>query len=212
MDVIMKKQIICDMILFKPLPGSLKESAGQGGPMYVEGIMQRAGSENQNGRVYPKEILEREAKKYMETFVKENRAYGELDHPDSNVVEVKNSSHTVENLWWKGDDLYGRLEILNGVTPAGTIVANILRRGKTLGISSRGLGSTKQIGESTVQVENDFELLCWDFVTNPSTQKAFMGIAEGVNPGATLNGKYLTIDNIVRDIFTDTADIYNIKG
>ena len=180
-----------------PFKSVLKESKSKPGVFEVEGIMQRATSQNQNGRVYKKEILEREAKKYIDEFVKNGNAFGELDHPEKPVVELKNASHIVKDLWWKGDDLMGRVELLN--TPAGNIVKEIIKAGHTIGISSRGTGSVQQTNEGALEVQDDFELVCWDFVSNPSTHGAFM------NPVALQEGKikvskYHGLDSIINDI------------
>ena len=138
----------------------------------MTGVLQRANAKNQNGRVYPKNILEREIDRYKGREIRENRAYGELDHPESSVIELKNTSHIVRDVWWNGDDVVGAVEILN--TPAGKILQELIKAECTVGISSRGMGSVSQLGEDTVAVENDFELICWDFVSNPSTHGAFM--------------------------------------
>lgn len=150
-----------------------------GGSLIVSGVLQRADAKNQNGRVYPRPILERECKKYQENEIAEKRAYGELDHPDSSVINLKNVSHVVREIWWKGDDLCGKVEILN--TPSGNILKELILADLTVGISSRGMGSTKKINEDTDQVEDDFQLVGWDFVSNPSTHGAFMQVTEGVN-------------------------------
>jgi Prohead core protein protease. len=134
--------------------------------------MQRANAKNQNGRVYSPEILKREVKLYTENFVDVGNAYGELDHPESPVVSLQNASHVVKKLWWDGDDLMGKVQLLN--TPAGNIVKEIVKAGHTIGISSRGTGSVTQTNESTLEVQDDFELVCWDFVSNPSTHGAFL--------------------------------------
>ena len=149
--------------------GKVKED--DSGRTIVKGILQRAGAENQNGRVYPREILEREAKKY-ETLIKERRALGELDHPDSSVINLKNVSHNVSEIHWDSDDLVETVEILP--TPSGNILKELLKAGILLGISSRGMGSVVNIGEGKVKVGEDFELIGWDFVSNPSTHGAFM--------------------------------------
>jgi len=128
-------QLLVDVTPFRP---TIKESKSKPGVFEVEGVMQRASAQNQNGRVYKKEILEREAKKYVEEFVKQGNAFGELDHPESPVVSLKNASHIVKELYWKGDDLMGKVELLN--TPAGNIVKEIIKAGHTIGISSRGTG------------------------------------------------------------------------
>jgi hypothetical protein len=159
--------------------------------------MQRAKAQNQNGRVYKKEILERECSKYMKEFVENGNAFGELDHPESPVVSLKNASHIVKELWWKGDDLMGRVELLN--TPAGNIVKEIIKAGHTIGISSRGTGSVQQTNEGTLEVQPDFELVCWDFVSNPSTHGAFMNPVS-LNEGKVKPSKYQNLDSIINDI------------
>lgn len=162
----MSKQLLIETSLFE---GSLSED--KNGVMLVKGILQRAGARNQNGRVYPKPILEREVGKY-DQLIKERRALGELDHPDSSVINLKNVSHNIKEVYWNGDDVMGVVEVLP--TPSGNILKELLRAGILLGISSRGMGSVKQIGEGGVEVQEDFELLGWDFVSNPSTHGAFM--------------------------------------
>jgi hypothetical protein len=159
--------------------------------------MQRAGAKNQNGRIYKREILEEEVKNYVENFVKIGNAYGELDHPESAIVSLKNASHVVKDLWWDGDDLMGKVELLN--TPSGNIVKEILRGGHTIGISSRGTGSVSQTNEGTLMVQDDFELVCWDFVSNPSTQGAFMNPIS-LNEGKQSVGKYDRLDSIINNI------------
>jgi hypothetical protein len=172
------KQLLVDTILFSVTPKQLNESAEQhNGKLIVSGVLQRAESKNQNGRVYPKQILVREVKKYKQHQIKENRALGELDHPDSSVINLKNVCHNVLDVNWQGDDLVGKVEILP--TPSGNILKNLLQAGIRLGISSRGLGSVKEINENTVEVQDDFELIGWDFVSNPSTHGAFMYPAGG---------------------------------
>ena len=187
-------QLLVDITPFKP---TIRESKSRPGVFEVEGVMQRAKAQNQNGRVYKKEILEREANKYMEEFVKNGNAFGELDHPESPVVSLKNASHIVKELWWKGDDLMGRVELLN--TPAGNIVKEIIKAGHTIGISSRGTGSVQQTNEGTLEVQPDFELVCWDFVSNPSTHGAFMNPIS-LNEGKAKVSKYANLDNIINDI------------
>jgi hypothetical protein len=166
------KQLLIDTMVFEVTPTMLQEAQEKHGRLLVSGVLQRANAKNQNGRVYPKNILEREVQKYKGREIKENRAYGELDHPESSVVELKNTSHIVRDVYWKGDDVIGTVEILN--TPVGNILKELIKAGCTVGISSRGMGSVKQIGEDTVAVENDFDLICWDFVSNPSTHGAFL--------------------------------------
>ena len=185
------------LINVTPFRSVLKESKTKPGVFEVEGIMQRATAENQNGRVYAKPILERETKKYMDEFVKNGNAFGELDHPDKPVVELKNASHVVKDLWWDGDDLMGKVELLN--TPAGNIVKEIIKAGHTIGISSRGTGSVQQTNEGHLEVQDDFELVCWDFVSNPSTHGAFMNQV-ALQEGKVKLSKFHNLDSIINDI------------
>ena len=177
--------------------GLITEVTGRPGVFEVTGIMQRAGAENQNGRVYKREILEREVQKYIENFVKVGNAYGELDHPESPIVSLKNASHIVKDLWWEGDNLMGKVELLD--TPSGNIVRNIIRAGHTVGISSRGTGSVSQTNEGTLLVQPDFELVGWDFVSNPSTQGAFMNPIS-LNESKQFTNKYERLDSIINNI------------
>jgi len=178
--------------------------------LVVTGVLQRAEAKNQNGRVYPKDILAREVEVYMNGPVKENRAMGELDHPESSVINLQNVSHTVKKCWWDGDDVMGNVEVLN--TPAGNILKALFASGITVGISSRGMGSVEEnINEGTVEVQDDFELLCWDFVSTPSTHGAFM---KPKNRDSVMNEsiissvseyKYTNVNNIIRDIICDNT-------
>ena len=185
------------LINVTPFKGLLTESKAKPGVFEVTGVMQRAGAKNQNGRIYKREILEQEVRNYIENFVKVGNAYGELDHPESAIVSLKNASHVVKDLWWDGDDLMGKVELLN--TPSGNIVKEILRGGHTIGISSRGTGSVTQTNEGTLMVQPDFELVCWDFVSNPSTQGAFMNPIS-LNEGKQSVGKYDKLDSIINNI------------
>ena len=154
----------------------IKESKDRFGKIMLKGIIQRANTLNQNGRIYPKSILEREVINYQK-LIKENRALGECDHPDSSVVELKNVSHIVREAYMKGDDVYGTIEILD--TPSGKIIQSLIESGVMLGISSRGVGSTKSQGATQV-VQDDFQLICFDMVSEPSTPGAYM-LREGKN-------------------------------
>ena len=177
-------------------------------PLTVKGVIQRAEAKNQNGRIYPREILEREIKKYIDGPVKEKRALGELDHPESSVINLQNVSHNVTKIKMMGDDVYGEVEILP--TPAGKILQALFASGITVGISSRGMGSVKEGSGGTVEVQDDFELLCFDFVSTPSTHGAFMtpvgrALQEGVNP--IQEYKYTNVNNIIRDIICDNTGV-----
>ena len=195
----MSKQLIVDYIPFEVTPQQINESISKNdGRLIVNGVLQRANAKNQNGRVYPKDTLVREAKKYAEIQIKERRALGELDHPDSSVVNLNNVSHNVLDMNWKGDDLVGTVEVLG--TPSGNILKELFKSGIKLGISSRGLGSVEEIheadGENTVQVQPDFELIAFDFVSNPSTHGAFLSpLKEGVDKNIKPISKVETIIN-----------------
>ena len=196
------KNLLIETKLFE---GKVEEDAG--GRTIVKGVLQRAGAENQNGRVYPKPTLMREAQKY-EQLIKERRALGELDHPDSTVINLKNVSHNVREIHWEGDDLCGTVEFL--ATPSGNILKELLKAGILLGISSRGMGSTKQMEGNKVEVQEDFELIGWDFVSNPSTHGAFMvPVNESVNPlkqiGTDVCGDYCKAQDLMREIITEIS-------
>ena len=202
----MAKELLIDFTTFNVTPKMITESEhANNGKVIVQGVLQRSGAKNQNGRIYPKDILAREVQKYKEVQIAERRALGELDHPESSVVNLQNVSHNVQDVWWDGDDVVGKVEILS--TPSGNILKELLKAGIKLGISSRGLGSVKSIGENTVSVEDDFELICWDFVSNPSTHGAFMApVNEGVNKNVSewdVCDQYCKTNSIIRDILGD---------
>lgn len=192
-------RLITEWVNFEYDPQIIKEQRSPGQPLIMKGILQKAETLNQNGRVYPKSILEREIRNYQK-FIKENRALGELDHPDSSVVELKNASHNIKEAYMEGNIVYGTVEILN--TPSGKILQSLVESGVTLGISSRGVGSTKTQGDMQI-VQDDFQLICWDFVSEPSTPGAFM-MKEGreVSPQFINNvfNKTDRIDRIFNDI------------
>lgn len=204
----MDKQLLVECITFEADQHLLKEAiSNPNQPFKVSGILQRKGRKNQNGRIYPDEVLEREVAKYLQTFVSERRAMGELDHPESSVVNLKNVSHNVVEMHWQGDDLVGTVEVLT--TPNGNILRELFRNGIRLGISSRGLGTLKKsVQEGTAIVGDDFELIAFDFVSNPSTQGAFMApssqvsLAEGVVENPITNNWERT-DEIVRNILSE---------
>ena len=197
----MNKKLLVDVRPFdisrQKIDESIKENDGR---LVVKGVLQRAESKNQNGRVYPREVLLREVGKYLHTNVTERRALGELDHPESSVVNLNNASHNIVEMHWDGDDLLGTVEVLS--TPAGNILKELFRSGIKLGISSRGLGSVEPVneddsGDDTVEVQDDFELIAFDFVSNPSTHGAFM---RPVNESVQSKTPETNIEKIVNDI------------
>ena len=200
----MNQNLLIDVIPFKP---TLVENKVSGNSIFeVSGLLQRAEAENQNGRVYSKRILERECKNYTENFIKVGNAYGELDHPDSSIVSLKNASHVIKELWWKGNDLFGKIQLLN--TPSGNIVKEIIKDGHTIGISSRGTGSVEKTRESILSVQDDFELICWDFVSNPSTHGAFMNkvLREEYQKNNIKQSE--KVHNLIREILCQVNECY----
>ena len=176
----------------------LLEERDRHGKMMLKGIIQRANTLNQNGRIYPQSILEREVINYQK-LIQENRALGECDHPESSVVELKNVSHIVREARMQGDDVYGVIEILN--TPSGKIIQSLIESGVTLGISSRGVGSTKRQGDTQI-VQDDFQLICFDMVSEPSTPGAFM-LREGKEINRSDASKYFNNSDKIDRIFND---------
>lgn len=198
------KKLIVDYITFDVTPKMISESMEQNnGRLLVKGVLQRADAKNQNGRIYPKEVLMREATKYSDINIKERRALGELDHPDSSIVNLNNVSHNIVEMHWDGDDLVGTVEVLS--TPSGNILKELFKSGIKLGISSRGLGSVRQLGEGAVEVQDDFELIAFDFVSNPSTQGAFLHPTKSINESVNrvIENKYDKINRLITDILTD---------
>jgi hypothetical protein len=166
----MSKNLLIETISFQPRAFTLVEAKGGSGLPLVEGVLATAEIKNGNGRYYSKKIWDREIDKYMSS-VKENRAVGELDHPESTVINLKNVCHNIKDIWWDGDHIMGKIEILP--TPSGNILQALINSGITVGVSSRGMGSVRQMGE-TLEVQEDFELLCWDFVSTPSNPGSWM--------------------------------------
>lgn len=146
-----------------------KRFVSEGG-MMMSGVLQMAETKNANGRIYPLPILEREVLNYAK-LCKQNRALGELDHPDSSVINLANASHMVTRIWMEGNVCKGTIKVLN--TPSGQTLRALVESGCQLGISSRGMGSVREQNGVTM-VEDDFQLLCFDMVSDPSTPGAFM--------------------------------------
>ena len=198
------KKVLVETQLFKPKGLLLSEGkmSGRGNPM-VEGILATAEVKNGNGRYYSKDLWEREIDKYN-VLVRENRALGELDHPESSVINLKNVSHNIVEMWWDGDEVIGKIEILP--TPSGNILKALIESNITVGVSSRGMGSLED-KDGVLEVQNDFELLCWDFVSTPSNPGSYMAV---VNEGmSTPTDPYKSVSNIVREILcANTCNCY----
>ena len=177
----------------------IKESKDlNSGKIMLKGVLQRCNTLNQNGRIYPRSVLQREVTNYQK-FISENRALGECDHPDSSVVELKNVSHIVRQASMDGDNLIGVIEILD--TPSGKILKSLIEAGVTLGISSRGVGSTIKEGDTQI-VQDDFQLICFDMVSEPSTPGAFM-MREGKEISRKDLDKHFTQTDRIDRIFND---------
>lgn len=205
----MAQKLLIEYSVFTPKKTHINEGLSGSKNMVVEGIVQRAEEFNHNGRRYPFEVLKREVDKYIDGPIAENRALGELDHPESSVINLKNACHNIKSLYWDGNDLMGKIEILP--TPSGNILQQLFENDITVGISSRGMGSVKQLGEGRVEVDDDFELLCWDFVSTPSTHGAFMKPTT-LNEGKTYQAfKYGTINSILSDIICTQSGICCIR-
>lgn len=182
------KSLLIETLPFNVSPITLTEGKSTSGNPLVEGILATVEVKNGNGRYYSKELWDRELKKYN-VLVKERRACGELDHPDSQVINLKNVSHNISKLWWDGDNVMGSIELLP--TPSGNILKALIGAGIKVGVSSRGMGSLKQVGE-VLEVQDDFDLLCWDFVSTPSNPGSYMsplneGLSTPINPYAKVN-------------------------
>jgi hypothetical protein len=172
------------------------------GAVYLVGICQKAGTKNGNGRIYKKETLQREVEKYQKAIT-ERRALGELDHPDDSVVNLKNCSHVMTKMWWDGDNVMGKLEVLD--TPSGKILKALVHSGVKLGISSRGMGSVKQEKGNTI-VEDDFQLICFDMVSEPSTPGAWVGPTADINKDINVyikESKDNKVDSLIDSILRD---------
>ena len=174
-----------------------KEFVANGG-MILSGIMQKSDTVNGNGRVYPHNVLMKEMKNYQK-LVKECRALGELDHPEDSVINLKNASHMITEVWWEGNAVMGKAKVLD--TPSGKILRSLVESGVTLGISSRGMGSvTESNGQTTV--EDDFQLICFDFVSEPSTPGAFM-MKESKDYNNTVFTKADRINRLLNEVLND---------
>jgi hypothetical protein len=168
-----------------------KRQVAEENVIFLTGKLQEADVQNGNGRIYPKAIMEREIKNYGK-LIKEMRALGELDHPESSVINLQNVSHMVTKVWMDGPSVMGKIKVLS--TPSGKILKELINGGVQVGISSRGLGSVKENNGETL-VEDDFQLICFDIVSDPSTPGAFMNLTENKDP---INKIFTKADRINR--------------
>jgi hypothetical protein len=210
----MNKQTLIEYLPFQPLPQQLSEARmSPNRPFLVSGKVQAADKPNANKRIYDFDTLQRQVQLYMEGPVAEKRALGELDHPESSIINLKNVCHNITRLWWDGKDLYGEFEILP--TPSGNILRELFLAGINVGVSSRAMGSVSPIGEGLVQVGEDLELICWDFVSTPSTYGAFVkpngALQESIDYQIQTANKYENISRLVSDIICTQSGVCCIK-
>jgi hypothetical protein len=191
------KQVLIETQFFTAKPLKLVEGTVPTSNPLVEGILATSEIKNGNGRYYSRELWEREIDKYMEN-VNANRALGELDHPDSSIINLKNVSHNIKKIWWDGDHVMGAIELLP--TPSGNILRALFENKIPVGVSSRGMGSLKQMGD-LMEVQDDFELLCWDFVSTPSNPGSYMKEKGMMNESKNNDyNKYTKVNSIITDI------------
>jgi hypothetical protein len=214
----MSKQLLIEHALFSPIATLNEAKITNNGNMIVVGQLQACDKPNANRRIYPYDILLAQVEKYIDGPIAEHRALGELDHPETSVINLKNVSHNILELYWKGKDLYGRIEILP--TPSGNILKELFKSNITVGISSRAMGSVSQIGEGLVQVEDDLDLICWDFVSTPSTYGAYMkpvgsgGINESYEANkliSEIDDKYSKASKMISNIICSVSGVCCIK-
>ena len=191
----MDRSLLIEVNTFKVNPLQLTENVNKKtGNLIVEGVLATAEVKNGNGRYYSKGLWDREMDKYNQ-LIQERRSMGELDHPESSVINLQNVSHLISEYWWDGDNVMGKIEILP--TPSGNILKELIKAGVTVGVSSRGMGSLEENG-NVMEVQDDFELLCWDFVSTPSNPGSFM---HTLNEGKqTFTYNYTSVNNVIREI------------
>lgn len=191
------KQVLIETQFFTAKPLKLVEGTVPTSNPLVEGILATCEVKNGNGRYYSRDLWEREIDKYMES-VNANRALGELDHPDSSIINLKNVSHNIKKIWWNGDHVMGAIELLP--TPSGNILRALFENKIPVGVSSRGMGSLKQMGD-LMEVQDDFELLCWDFVSTPSNPGSYMKEKGMMNESKNNQyNKYTKANSIITEI------------
>lgn len=209
----MNKQVLIEYLAFTPMPKQLSEArVNPKSKFLVSGKVQAADKPNANKRIYDYNTLYKQVALYVEGPVAEKRALGELDHPETSIINLKNVCHNITRMWWEGKDLYGEFEILD--TPSGNILRELFLAGISVGVSSRAMGSVTAIGEGLVQVEDDLELICWDFVSTPSTYGAYVKPVGGLNESYNPQQGYTqqdSINRIISDIICLNSGVCCIK-
>ena len=200
----MKKELLIETRHFSPKPLSLLEGMKNNGNVFVEGILATVEVKNGNGRYYPRELWEREIDNFTRKIqMKSTETCGELDHPDSQVINLKNASHAIREVYWKGDEIWGKVEIFSDMgdlgTSSGRIAGALVKNGLLIGISSRGMGSLKETS-GVMEVQDDFELLTWDLVSNPSNPDSWMKNGALNESRTTFLDPYARANSIVTEI------------
>ncbi len=201
----MNKQLLIETRYFNPSPVRLLEGQGNGGNVFVEGILATVEVKNGNGRYYPRELWEREINRFTQKIIQNTtESCGELDHPDSQIINLKNVSHAIRKIWWDGDKIMGVIEIFSDMgekgTSSGRIAGALVKNGLNIGVSSRGMGSLKQVGE-IMEVQDDFELLCFDLVSNPSNPNSWFNQPGQLNESRTTQlDPYNKVNSLVTEI------------
>ena len=192
----MSKKLLIETHTVKISPSQLTENVNkESGNLMVEGILATAEVKNGNGRYYSKGLWDREMDKYSE-LIEQRRSMGELDHPESQIINLQNVSHLISGYEWDGNNIIGKIEILP--TPSGDILKALVGNGVTVGVSSRGMGSLEENREGVMEVQDDFELLCWDFVSTPSNPGSYMHmIKEGME---VPKHNYTKVNSIIHEI------------
>jgi len=198
MNLLREYYELCEGGICQDLLTEAEKQFVKNGGLMLSGKIQEGDRKNGNGRIYPAKILEREVENYRKV-VEQNRALGELDHPESSIINLNNVSHMVVDVWMDGKTVMGKLKVLD--TPSGNILKSLIEGGAQLGISSRGLGSVNQRAGETV-VQDDFQLICFDIVSDPSTPGAFMRVTENKNKQETNFNKYYKINRLINEIIT----------
>jgi len=208
----MEKQVLIEYLPFKPQPKQINEAKMNPRiPFLVSGKIQAANKPNANHRIYDYDTLKKQVALYEQGPVAEKRALGELDHPETSIINLKNVCHNITRVWWEGEDLFGEFEILD--TPSGNILKELFLAGINVGVSSRAMGSVTPIGEGLVQVGDDLELICWDFVSTPSTYGAYVKPVGGLNESyrPQINTQRSSIDRLISDILCTQSGVCCIK-
>jgi hypothetical protein len=209
----MNQEVLIEYLPFKPLPQQLHEAkVNPRSKFLVSGKVQAADKPNANRRIYDYETLQRQVALYVEGPVAEKRALGELDHPETSIINLKNVCHNITRMWWEGKDLFGEFEILD--TPSGNILKELFLAGINVGVSSRAMGSVTPIGEGLVQVGEDLELICWDFVSTPSTYGAYVKPVGGLNESYAPQQSHVKQNNVnklISDIICTQSGVCCIR-